>query len=360
LSVLSKPTNGGVDYPTRIGALFDAYDPLPRNYLANGKMEISQRYGLANGFAIPSGPAYNLDRWLVAQSGGVAALSFQQTLTGWGPLRRCMITQRNSGTTTTGGIAMLQVLETSESIELAGKTVTFSVTSSCGVDYSGGGHYAVQIYGGTGTDQSASAFYNGTWTGQTILLNTIFNTNSLGPTQQQATFTVPTNITQIGVMFIWNPTGTAGANDYLAISGTKLEIGSVASAWSFVPYADELLRCQRYYEKSYNDSASVPTSGSNSGYVMTPAGSAALANAAVIGSVRFKVTKRVVPTVTVYSFTASVASKVSDGNGADLAANSGTPISVGTGGFQVQNASGGTITPALNALIWHFAADAEL
>jgi hypothetical protein len=163
------------------------------------------------------------------------------------------------------------------------------------------------------------------------------------------------------VQIFYTPVGTAGAADNIWIANPRFFEGIDMPNFGVErTIAEEYALCQRYYEKSYNDATIVPTGGSNFGYIMTPAGTAALANASVLASVRFRVVKRAAPTVNVYSFTAATANKVSDGNGVDLAANSGVPISVGTGGFQVQNASGGTVTPALNALIFHFAADCEL
>lgn len=39
----------------------------------------------------------------------------------------------------------------------------------------------------------------------------------------------------------------AATNNYLQITGVQLEVGSVSSPFEFLPYGDELARCQRYY-----------------------------------------------------------------------------------------------------------------
>ena len=60
----------------------------------------------------------------------------------------------------------------------------------------------------------------------------------------------------IGQTFFINepppPTGTAGADDSIYITGVQLEKGSTVTSFDYRPYGTELALCQRYYEKTYS------------------------------------------------------------------------------------------------------------
>ena len=65
----------------------------------------------------------------------------------------------------------------------------------------------------------------------------------------QYAFLVPSAATELGIVFSYAPTGTAGANDYFEITGVQLENGTVATTFSrsHMTMAGELTACQRYY-----------------------------------------------------------------------------------------------------------------
>jgi hypothetical protein len=66
----------------------------------------------------------------------------------------------------------------------------------------------------------------------------------------QTTATLASNATEIALRFRYSPTGTAGANDYVDLTGVQIDIGSVALP--FRTYAGtiqgELAACQRYFQ----------------------------------------------------------------------------------------------------------------
>ena len=80
------------------------------------------------------------------------------------------------------------------------------------------------------------------------------------------------------------------------ITGVQLEVSDHATEFEFKSYGDELARCQRYYENSYNDEAP-GTNTSNGGFQM-PAFSDNANNTFFHGS--FVTSKRHVPTMTYY------------------------------------------------------------
>lgn len=87
--------------------------------------------------------------------------------------------------------------------------------------------------------------------------------------------------------------------------GVRLELGSVATPFEFRPYGQELALCQRYYEKNMNQAFS-PGFGGDGGEMAILAGDTTYLTGAY-----FKVAKRTIPTVTLYSRSGTVA-KVND------------------------------------------------
>jgi hypothetical protein len=101
--------------------------------------------------------------------------------------------------------------------------------------------------------------------------------------------------------------GTNGATFY--ITGVQLEAGSVATPFERRSFGQELALCQRYYEKSYNQSV-VPGTATDVG-MWCAVGS----NTASCGGLTWKVPKRAAPTVALYSFdgTAGAVDKLASG-----------------------------------------------
>ena len=46
----------------------------------------------------------------------------------------------------------------------------------------------------------------------------------------------------------YTPTGTAGANDWIEITGIQVESGSIPTPFEVKPYGQELRECERYYQ----------------------------------------------------------------------------------------------------------------
>jgi len=60
---------------------------------------------------------------------------------------------------------------------------------------------------------------------------------------------VPSTCTQLGLIFQWAPTGTAGADDSISINGIQVEIGGQASSFEHRHVKVEFTLCQRYFFK---------------------------------------------------------------------------------------------------------------
>ena len=169
---------------------------------------------------------------------------------------------------------------------------------------------------------------------------------------------------RVGVTSSQSIIATNGATFY--ITGVQLEVGSTATSFDYRPYGTELALCQRYYEKSYAQATAVPTN-SQVGYVTCALGSTTYFGGSTgdisqnLNTVFFKVTKRTTATITTYSYASSTTSMAGNGwTGADLAAGTATISSPDANGFTVYNASGANRTVNPGAVIFHFAASAEL
>jgi hypothetical protein len=157
--------------------------------------------------------------------------------------------------------------------------------------------------------------------------------------------------------------GAAGmSNIFMTTTGAamrlgpcKLEVGSKATPMLRQSFQQELARCQRYYEKSYNPGVAIGTNFGNTALV----GAMALAAGGTNGygiQVAFKTTKRALPTLFQYAFT---------GAGGNLSViQSGSWVVSSTGAVQASNFNGFTlatsITSAITGIAFDWVADARL
>ena len=238
-----------------------------RNYLDNGAMSITQR-GVASATTCgtntaPTQSAFGADRWAcdanVASGAGrmqvvtaspAPPTGFAQSMTMW----------RNSGALTQP-ICAMQAIESTRSVQLAGKQVMLSayLQALAGLTSTGG---AVQVYviTGTGTDQgfgtlTASPAITPAWTGlsggttpsATWTATTSWVRNNTTP------ISIPSTATEIGVMICFTPvSSSSGTTDGIAFTGVQLEVigptaTAVPSTYEFKPTGIELLQAQRFF-----------------------------------------------------------------------------------------------------------------
>jgi hypothetical protein len=131
--------------------------------------------------------------------------------------------------------------------------------------------------------------------------------------------------------------GTSGATFY--ITGVQLEVGSQATSFDFRSIGQELLLCQRYYEKSYDQATKPATAISYGGIVFLALGYLGV-NCNTGCSFCYRVTKRTNPTVTIYSPQTGAAGYARVGSGGDIAANVFGNGDTGTGCYVAGIAGG--------------------
>jgi hypothetical protein len=141
------------------------------------------------------------------------------------------------------------------------------------------------------------------------------------------------------------------------LSKVKLELGTTATTYVYAggTIQGELAACQRYYEKSYAQATAPGTSSSTSNSELFMA-LVALSGSNLRQMSRFKVTKRVSPTVTLYSSNnGATGNWYNEGTTTNVAA---VAYNIGDIGFQSYQSAG--TTNATNVLLWHYTAEAEL
>ena len=250
---------------------------LGRNKIINGAMMILQKGG---GSTLTTSASFPLDRFFTRRSAGsTGTVSNQISSIGLTGFQHALRTQRSTGSAT-DTLYVGQTIETTNSIPLQGKTVTFSFYARKGSNYSATSDaLQVRVYTGTGTNQT------GLGTGYTGTATPISGNATLTTSWQRFAFTgtIDTAATQIQVVTQYVPTGTAGANDYFDITGVQLETGSVATPFVLAggSVGAEIKLAQRYYERWTSDS----------GYMRFGTGYAISSTTAKI-TIHFKTTKR--------------------------------------------------------------------
>ena len=231
----TKGTPGWYEY--RGGA------PLSENYLINGALDIWQRGTSGPGFVSSGG--FVADRWQGARESAVAGQTMSRQSSGLTGIQYCLRLQRDSGNTGTQALRLSQSIESANSFALAGKTVTLSFYARTGANFSGSS-IAAYIYSGTGTDQNnlISGF-----TGNSTVASSLSLPVSSSWTRFTISGSVSSSATQLAVMIAYTPSGTAGAADYIEITGVQLEEGPVPTDFrrNQPNIQAELAACQRYY-----------------------------------------------------------------------------------------------------------------
>jgi hypothetical protein len=149
-------------------------------------------------------------------------------------------------------------METADSYRFAGQTVTLSYYAKAGANFSGASNNSgVGLYSGTGTNQNITS---GALTGQATVVE---GTKTLTTSWQRfsVTGTVGSTATQLAFVIFYDPTGTAGANDWMEVTGVQLEVGSVATSFKRSgsgggTLQGELAACKYYYQRIASDATS--------------------------------------------------------------------------------------------------------
>lgn len=224
-----------------IGGLIGPYPISYPNLVINGDFQVWQR-----GTSITStggSPDYTADRWAMTRAVGTQIVSRQ--LAGLTGFQYCMRVARSAADALTNTLYTVQSCETINSIPFAGQLVTISLWARTSATFPG--TLSVNVQYGSGVDEGPLAAYTApqaTFIGFTVPVpNTTW-------AFFQGSALCPAGATEIKVYFSWAPPAAAAAGTYYELTGIQVEVGSVASPFQLVPFADSLRTCQRYYQKS--------------------------------------------------------------------------------------------------------------
>lgn len=325
---------------------------LYRQALINGNMDVWQR---GTSFT-PNDDTFTADRWnTLTESNGAWTIS-RSTDAPTGSKYSMKFVNGSANVQT----ALVYIMESEEAITMRGQTVSLSFyakTTSSGI-----GTLRATVLSWTGTEDSVTSDVIGTWasdgTDPTWAASWTAEVagSDLDLTDSWARYTVEgisldtSSFNNLAVV-IWVDDGTITSTDEWYISQVQLNVGS--TALEFVPFkfADELIRCERYYRKSFEYSTAPAQNVGTTGIVGTFAVNTYFTRL----TVQLPIPMRRTPTITTYNPSAANA------NWRNLDASSD-----GTAAVQYQCNTHFTLTMTTTSfttgqfICIHYVADAEL
>lgn len=326
---------------------------LPRtfgeNLIINGGGDYFQRQ-VPGTLTSVSDASYGPDRWKVMTQ----TASVQSQRTSGNRAVNAIRLKQNQAAAQRMGLAQIVENVVSQPYRSRAAKLSFAVN----ISNSQAVRYAVLEW--TSTADSVTSDIVNDWTSSTYTASNFFIasiTATVGSTTPSAsTWTTCTLDATLGsscnnlIVFIWTE-GTAAQNVTMDVSEVVLVDGAVTPTWVPRPPAHELVLCQRYYEKTYNFE-SAPGENTTTGLWQSFSPHVNQCNGGI-----FKVSKRVAPTMVIYSKSGTTA-KANDINYVDVG-TSVTGSDIGVNGYRIVFDSGSGFT-AGTAFSWHYTADAEL
>jgi len=232
------------DSGTATGLRYQANTSAGKNGLINGAFTISQRGATIAG--INTDNTYTADRWYITR-GGVIDYA-QKTVAGGStpPANFDAYAQYINQTAANAFITINQAIETVNSVRFANKVVTFSFYARAAANTAKSKSLTAGVYYSTSDNTKPTTTIGDT----TFTL--LYGTTAADWTFCTLTATVPSTARTVSVRYTSAPVGGLAVGDGYEITGTMLEIGSVATAFQTATgnQASELAACQRYYYRS--------------------------------------------------------------------------------------------------------------
>lgn len=354
-------------------------DIASKNWIINGEMRFAQR---GTSFASVASGGYGLDRWVVNHTGtAVQAISQDATdfpsvtQAGWAFQNSMRFNLTTAQAVLAAGDASVfaQRIEGFNFRALYGKTFTLGFWVKATLP----GIYCVWFQNNAANRSYVSEYTinaTATWEYKTVtvthdITGTWLLDNSIG---MRVGWTIASGTGGQGTANVWTSSGiVATANQVngvanlvtaadFRITGVTVIEGDIDSP-AFVPFGRdvgaELAACQRYYEKTY-DITTNPGTVSFNGVIRNHPGS--LSGTSTISATwQFKVSKRAVPSITIYGSFAGTLNDVSITANANPPETSDVAGTIEGTGFNSTTARN-TTAVAIQSMSFHATADAEI
>jgi len=379
-------TDGGIQldssgHVTVDGQQLPTSGPLSnRNLIINGAMNIAQR-----GTSSTSSGYHTVDRFK-NEFGGVSVTQSQQTLSSGSPydegFRYFLRLANTSTSTSASSAAEIQCRVEAQDLAQSGwnyKSTSSYVSFSFWVRSSLAGTYYVTY---RNTDAAplqyikSFALVADTWTKVTHTIpggsDVVFNNDNGEGLRIMIVPHYGTNFTGSGAQlnawhdrvgsdyfpdFAQNWSNTSGAT--FDVTGVQLEVGEKATPFEHRSFGDELTRCRRYFQHSFEGAPGTGNTSSN-GIVMAGGGATGNTTSFLGGAyVQLAPEMRAAPTVTTFDLaTPKNTNKVHRHTYGTAGSNNNTAVitDINTKSFIVRSDSGSSA----NGIIFHYQVEAEL
>ena len=278
-----------------------------RNHLINGAFAVAQRgTSFTSSSSANNDDTYVLDRWYILSDGNDIIDVSQETSTIPTNGKYAIALDVETANKKFG---IAQIIEGKNCVGLIGDTITFSFKAKVS-DTSKLDNVKAAIVSWSGTEDTVTSDIISAWgnegTNPTLIANATYENTpaNLSLTTSYATYSVSANIDTSGanniIVFIWSDVTDTTAGHFLYVTDCQLERGNTATPFEHRSYGEELLRCSRYFTKTYKD-------GVFAGQTSDFNGAAVGRNYNTTGrsqnplTYQFKVRMRTVPTITSYS-----------------------------------------------------------
>jgi hypothetical protein len=290
---LTVPTIGSTNWGISVNNNWNLLNSLiqggGKNLIHNGSFDIWQR-----GVGFAAANVYTADRWK-ANAGTSANVSVTQTGSTSSPFVSQYALNIGCVSGASSYAVIGQQIEYNDFYLMLGTTMTVSFWAIATVNTSTSKALTLRYRIGT-TTKDAPVLFSGTNTDYSITLSTSWQFF----TQQ---ITIPT--TALGFSLEFGLFGSPVLNDGFSIALVQLEPGSINTPFMYEPFASLLATCQRFYEKSFL-LTTTPGSNIQANSICTNCTNGGFNNS-YAAAVTYKITKRILPTVTFYNPRAAVA-----------------------------------------------------